>query len=281
MKHRLPPPALIALGAVIVVAAAAVIFVRPDPDDVEALFADGGALGPVLFVIAYALLTVALVPGSPLTIAAGALYGIAGGAIVSVIGATAGATAAYAIARHSTRDAVARVRGDRLRAIEDRLRGRGLLALFLLRLLPVVPFNALNYAAGATAIGVRDYLVATGFGIIPGVVLFAALGAGLDDPASPTFVVAALAVVALAVAARKMAGPRPPADGDGDGKDSSAPVVAPAPAAPGDGDGPPAPVIAPTPAAEDRLLRRLVWSGAFFIAALGGFAVLSRVGLFH
>lgn len=71
-----------------------------------------------MFVGAYALLTIFLVPGAPLTIASGALYGVAGGAFLSVIGATIGAMAAFPISRRGTRIAVDRARGDRLAAIE-------------------------------------------------------------------------------------------------------------------------------------------------------------------
>ena len=162
-------------------------------------------LGPALFVVAYALLTVALVPGSPLTIAAGALYGVAGGALVSVIGATIGATASYLISRRTTRGAVDQVRGDRIAAIEARLSGRGVWALLVLRLIPIVPFNALNYAAGASGLGTRDYVLATGFGIVPGAILYAAIGAGLDNPLSPLFVTAVVAALALAFVTARVA----------------------------------------------------------------------------
>ena len=181
------------------VAVAAAIVLRPAPADIESLLEDRGVLGPALFVAAYALLTVALVPGSPLTIAAGALYGVAGGALVSVIGATIGATVSYLISRRSTSGAIDEVRGDRITAIEARLSGRGVWALLVLRLIPIVPFNALNYAAGASGLGTRDYVLATGFGIVPGAILYAAIGAGLDNPLSPLFVIAVAAALALAV----------------------------------------------------------------------------------
>ena len=204
MTRRSPPPALIGLGVVLLVATVAALLIRPDPDDVEAFFDGGGALGPVLFALAYAGLTILLFPAAPLTIAAGALFGVAGGAAVSVVGATAGALGAYWISRLSTRESVARVRGERLEGIEARLRGKGLLALLLLRLIPVVPFNALNYAAGASSIGARDFFIATAVGIIPGAVLYAAIGAGLGSPTSPLFVIAIVAAIALALLTRQV-----------------------------------------------------------------------------
>jgi len=215
VRERLPPvAALIALGVLLAVAATVAIVLQPSQEDLEDAFGGGGALGPVVYAAVYAVLTVALVPGLPLTLAAGALYGAVGGAAVSVIGASIGATAAFGLARRGARDSVERVRGERLAALEKRLGGKGLLTLLTLRLVPVVPFNALNYAAGATSIGVRDYVIATTFGIIPGAVAYAALGAGLDDPASPLFIGAAALAIALALAARWFSKRLEPAERD-------------------------------------------------------------------
>lgn len=70
-----------------------------------------------------------------------------------------------------------------------------------MRLIPLLPFNALNYAAGVTGVGIRDYVSATAVGIIPGAFAFAALGSSLGDPASPAFIGAVAMIVALAIGA--------------------------------------------------------------------------------
>ena len=159
-------------------------------------------LGPALFVLAYVLLTVLVFPAAPLTIASGALYGIVAGAALSVLGAALGSMAAFLLARRATGNAALSPRGGRLGAIERRLSGRGVYALLMLRLVPVIPFNALNYAAAASTIGNRDYLAATVVGIIPGALLYASIGAGLDNPASPLFIGAAVVAVAVALLVR-------------------------------------------------------------------------------
>ncbi|MDQ3759535.1 MAG: TVP38/TMEM64 family protein [Actinomycetota bacterium] len=205
MTARLPPRAvLVAVAAFIATAATIAIVLQPSQEDLEGVFSGGGALGPVIYSVAYAALTVAFIPGLPLTLAAGALYGAVGGAAVSVVGATVGATLAFLLARRGTRGSIEQVKGKRLAVIEERLSGKGLLALLTMRLIPVFPFNALNYAAGASSIGVRDYVIATFFGIIPGALAYSALGAGLDDPASPLFVGAAVLAIALALVARRL-----------------------------------------------------------------------------
>ncbi|MGH2804515.1 MAG: hypothetical protein ACRDL4_15930, partial [Thermoleophilaceae bacterium] len=95
VSERLPPRAiLIALAVLVVTATAVALVLRPSADQVEDALGGGGAVGPVLFAGAYALLTIAFVPGAPLTLAAGALFGVAGGFAVTMVGAVAGAMGA-------------------------------------------------------------------------------------------------------------------------------------------------------------------------------------------
>jgi uncharacterized membrane protein YdjX (TVP38/TMEM64 family) len=199
MPARSPYVTIAGLILVLAAALAAAVFVQPDRDEIEEAFSGLGLLGPLIFALAYAALTVLLVPGAPLTIAAGALFGVVGGGIVVVFGATAGAGAAFLISRRSARGAVEQVRGARLEALERRFGGQGFPAMLLLRMIPLVPFNALNYAAGATAISTRDYMLATVIGIVPGVFVFTALGAGLSDPLSPLFVAAVVLLLLMSL----------------------------------------------------------------------------------
>lgn len=137
-----------------------------------------GALAPVLFIILYIVGAVLFVPGLILTIGAGALFGLLWGSIYVSIGATIGATAAFLIGRYLARDWVRRqLEGNRKFAAIDQAVGReGWKIVLLTRLSPVFPFNLLNYAFGLTAVTLRDYLLATWIGIIPGSVLYVYLG---------------------------------------------------------------------------------------------------------
>jgi uncharacterized membrane protein YdjX (TVP38/TMEM64 family) len=137
-----------------------------------------GATGAIVFVAVYALATVAMVPGSLMTLAAGAVYGVANGTALVMAGATLGANLAFLVSRYLARPAVeSRLRKrPGLASMEAAVAQRGLHVVFLLRLSPLFPFNLLNYALGLTSIRARDYLLACA-GMLPGTLLYVYYGA--------------------------------------------------------------------------------------------------------
>lgn len=154
---------------------------------------DQGFWGPALFVLGYAVATVAFVPGSLLTLAAGAVFGLGLGVVVVFAGASLGAAAAFLIARYLARPAVERrlAHHQRFAALDAAVGQAGRRIVFLLRLSPVFPFNLLNYALGLTRVGFGDYLLAS-VGMLPGTLLYvyygklagdvAALAGGVQQP---------------------------------------------------------------------------------------------------
>lgn len=144
-----------------------------------------GIWGPVVFMAGYAVATVGFVPGSALTLAAGAVFGIGEGVLYVFVGASAGATAAFLVARYAARSWVERkLQGNRRFAAIDRAVGReGLKIVTLLRLSPVFPFNLLNYALGLTRVRLRDYVIAC-TGMIPGTLLYVYSGKVIGDVAA-------------------------------------------------------------------------------------------------
>jgi uncharacterized membrane protein YdjX (TVP38/TMEM64 family) len=127
---------------------------------------------PVLFVLAYVIATVFGIPGTVFTLAGGAIFGIVLGSILNWAGATLGAVGAYALARRLGSDAVRDLLGRRATVLDALTSKAGFATLFRLRLIPVVPFNGLNFAAGLVPVPFRTYVVATALGIIPGTVVY-------------------------------------------------------------------------------------------------------------
>jgi uncharacterized membrane protein YdjX (TVP38/TMEM64 family) len=136
-----------------------------------------GPAGPIVFIVGYAAATVALVPASLLTLAAGAIFGLAGGVAWAFVAAVLGSAGAFLVSRHGGRRFVEdRIAGDaRFAAIDRAIGEQGGRIVFLLRLSPVFPFVLLNYALGLTRIGFRDYLLAS-VGMLPGTLLYVYYG---------------------------------------------------------------------------------------------------------
>jgi uncharacterized membrane protein YdjX (TVP38/TMEM64 family) len=136
-----------------------------------------GPLGPIAFIVGYALAVVAFAPGSVLTLAAGATFGIVRGTAYVFVAATLGAALAFLVARHVARPWVERRLAARpgFAAIDRAIAEQGRRIVFLLRLSPAFPFSLLNYALGLTQVRFADAVVAS-VGMLPGTLLYVYYG---------------------------------------------------------------------------------------------------------
>ncbi|MEK7232540.1 MAG: TVP38/TMEM64 family protein [Elusimicrobiota bacterium] len=137
-----------------------------------------GPLAPVLFILAYAAACVLFVPGALLTMGAGALFGVIRGTVYVSIASVTGATAAFLIGRYLARDWVARriQINPKFAAVSAAVGREGWKIVALTRLSPVFPFNLLNYAFGITEVRLRDYVLASWVGMLPGTVMYVYIG---------------------------------------------------------------------------------------------------------
>jgi uncharacterized membrane protein YdjX (TVP38/TMEM64 family) len=144
-----------------------------------------GAWGPAVFVPLYMIVTVLLLPAVVLTLAAGAVFGLAAAFLAVSAGATLGATASFLIARYLARDLVARRVGAsaRLQALDAALAREGWKIVLLTRLSPAFPFVLLNYAYGLTRVPLRHYVAASAIGMMPGIALYTYIGSLAGDVA--------------------------------------------------------------------------------------------------
>jgi uncharacterized membrane protein YdjX (TVP38/TMEM64 family) len=146
---------------------------------------DLGAWAPIVFIIGYALAVVALLPASILTLAGGAIFGLAWGTVYVFIAAVIGSIAGFAVSRYIARGVIEkRISGDpRFAAVDSAVGENGFKIVFLLRMSPVFPFSFLNYALGLTRVSLRDYALAS-FGMLPGSLLFVYYGNFIGDIAA-------------------------------------------------------------------------------------------------
>ncbi len=190
-------------GVVLLVAALVIISVAvgvPGENRLRSDFAQFGIWAGVVYAGLYAVVSLAPLPASVFTLAAGALFGVAEGLVVVEAGATVGAVIGFCLARVLGRDFVARVSGASIERLDERFARRGVVAVLAVRLLPVLPFAAVNYLSGLTSIRFRDYLAGTAVGILPAAAAYVVLGAYGSTPGSVPFLVALAGLLVLVVA---------------------------------------------------------------------------------
>ncbi len=171
---------LIRLGLFLVLATGiALAIIYRDQFNAEVLenwVKEAGAAGPVIYILIYAVGTVFFLPGSVLTLTGGALFGPVMGTFVNLTGATLGALGSFLIARYLAHDWVANKTGGRIKTLMDGVEKEGWRFVAFVRLVPLFPFNILNYALGLTRIKLMHYLVASYVFMLPGAIAYTYLG---------------------------------------------------------------------------------------------------------
>ncbi|MEQ9640578.1 MAG: VTT domain-containing protein [Alphaproteobacteria bacterium] len=174
------PAAMARIALALAIAGAAIWLAfnrdRFDLAEVETMVANAGAWAPVGHVVVFAIGTVLFLPGTLFGLAGGALFGPVWGTVLNLAGATLGATAAFLIARHVAADWARRQAGNRLQRLIAGVEAEGWRFVVLTRLVPLVPFNLLNYALGLTRIPVTHYALASLVSMAPGTLAFTWLG---------------------------------------------------------------------------------------------------------
>jgi len=168
--------ALMAIALLAAIGLALLFRDRLDPAALEAWVAGAGAAGPLLFIVIYALATVLFLPGAALTLVGGALFGPVAGTLYNLTGATVGAVIAFLAARHLAADWVRQRAGPRLDGIMGGVATEGWRFVAFTRLVPLFPFNLLNYVLGLTRIPLVAYALATAVFMLPGAIVYTYLG---------------------------------------------------------------------------------------------------------
>jgi uncharacterized membrane protein YdjX (TVP38/TMEM64 family) len=126
----------------------------------------------LIYVAAYIVGTVILLPGTVLSFAGAVLFGVWEGTLYTWIGATIGAALAFLLAKNLGREFVDHLLKGKFQSFDRRIRDHGFLGLLIIRLIPLFPFNGVNFGSGLTSIRFRDYLLATAIGILPGTFVY-------------------------------------------------------------------------------------------------------------
>ncbi len=140
-----------------------------------------GILGPIVFMVIYAVATVAALPGSALAIVAAALFGPWIGVITVIIAATVGASLAFLVSRYFAREAIVRwlSKNEKFQRLDNLTEKHGDIIIAITRLVPIFPFNLLNYGFGLTKVSFRTYVMWSGLCMLPGTILYVVGSAAL------------------------------------------------------------------------------------------------------
>jgi uncharacterized membrane protein YdjX (TVP38/TMEM64 family) len=144
-----------------------------------------GVWGPIAFIAGYVVAAVLFIPGSLLTLAGGAIFGLTKGVMIVFLAAVLGSSAAFLVSRYVARSSIERrLAGNaRFAAIDRAVGAQGRKIVFLLRLSPVFPFTLLNYGLGLTNVRFVDYVIAS-IGMLPGTLLYVYYGKVIGDIAA-------------------------------------------------------------------------------------------------
>ncbi|WP_433761054.1 TVP38/TMEM64 family protein [Nocardia sp. CA-135398] len=201
MLRLIRDPRILALlvgGAALFIAA--MLVPLPTPQQMQDWATSVGPIFPLLFFVVHALVTVAPVPRTVLTVSAGVLFGPALGIVLAASATTVSAALAILLVRALDRDRVAaHLTHPAVRAIDARLERRGWLAVGSLRLIAFAPFSVINYCCALSSIRFWPYLIATVVGILPGTIGTVILGDALTGGTHPGMLVVSGVLIAIGV----------------------------------------------------------------------------------
>ena len=140
-----------------------------------------GSAGPIAYIILFSITPSLFLPGLPVTVAGGIVFGPLWGTIYASIGSTIGACLAFLIARYFARSQIENLLTGKLQTIDEGVEKKGWIFVAITRLIPLFPFNLLNYAFGLTKIKFRDYAIASWVFMLPGTAAYTIFSSSLLD----------------------------------------------------------------------------------------------------
>ena len=169
------------------------------PENVKAFVESYGVFSPVIYIILFTFVPLTLFPDSVLAIAGGMCFGMVGGFIYTMIGASFGGTLSFFLARTLGHKVFNKFIKKDISNLENAIKNKGFALVFTLRLIPLFPFDVISYAAGFSGVKFKDFALATILGTIPGIFVFINIGDKAAQTASSSFYVSIALLVGLLV----------------------------------------------------------------------------------
>ncbi len=147
-----------------------------NPAQIQAWLKYCGIWAPIIYIALYVVATVLVLPSTALNLVGGSIFGPVLGTIWTSAAAIIAAIASFAFTRTVGREAVAKRLAGRWQAMDAEVQRGGLFYMFAIRLLPIMPYGLVNFAAGLTSVSFKDYILGTSLGTVPSVLPFVLLG---------------------------------------------------------------------------------------------------------
>ena len=149
---------------------------RLNPESLQETLERMGFWAPLIYITLYIIATLLVLPSTALNLTGGAIFGIGFGLLWTSLAAVIAAAIAFVFARTAGRKAIAKRLSGRWQAMDAELRNGAIFYMFAIRLLPILPYGLVNFAAGLTSVRFQDYLIGTTLGTVPSVLPFVMLG---------------------------------------------------------------------------------------------------------
>lgn len=157
-----------------------------------------GAMAPLIYILIFTIVPLTLFPDAFLVIAAGTVFGFSYGTIYTIIGAGCGATLSFYVARLLGHN-IFYTQKNPLFNFDERMSGKGFIIIFILRLIPLFPFDLISYSAGLSKVLYRDFITATIIGALPGILVYVNIGDKILDIGSSSFYLSIAVLLILIV----------------------------------------------------------------------------------
>jgi uncharacterized membrane protein YdjX (TVP38/TMEM64 family) len=167
---------LLTIFCIIVTGIAVYLLGGINPVQLQTWLNQAGIWAPIIYIIIYTIATVLVLPSTALNLTGGAIFGPWLGTLWTSVAAVIAAVVAFAFTRTVGREIITQKLAGRWQSMDAEMRQGGLFYMFAIRLLPIIPYGLVNFAAGLTSIRFRDYFIGTILGTVPGVLPFVMLG---------------------------------------------------------------------------------------------------------
>jgi uncharacterized membrane protein YdjX (TVP38/TMEM64 family) len=169
------------------------------PENVKAFVECYGVFSPIIYIVLFTIVPLTLFPDSILAIGGGMCFGMVGGFIYTMIGASFGGALSFFLARTLGHKVFNKFIKKDISKLENAIKNKGFTLVFILRLIPLFPFDVISYAAGFSGVKFKDFALATILGTIPGIFVFINIGDKAGQTASSSFYVSIALLVVLLV----------------------------------------------------------------------------------